>query len=108
MGLLGLSHLQQNKSVPVLSVEQLLENHGICHIGTFKVDVEGLDGDLLVAFSKWMKEANGCRADRVIGEFNELSEGMTGFELVNEELISAGYSRGVKGGFDRIWTFNNN
>ena len=35
----NLTHLQQNKSVPVISVSTLLDKQGICRIGTFKVRV---------------------------------------------------------------------
>ena len=45
--------------------------------GTFKVDVEGLDVELLKSFTEWVNKSKSerCYADRIIGEFNELSVG---------------------------------
>lgn len=100
----NLSHLMQNISVPVVSVEHILEKFGVCRMGTFKVDVEGLDGDLLVAFSEWVKKSDGCYADEVTGEFNELSHGRTSGVDVDVALSRVGY-KNVRKGLDWRWKF---
>jgi hypothetical protein len=102
----NLPHLMHNISVPVVSVEQLLDNNEICHMKRFKVDVEGFDGDLLVAFSKWVLKKNGaCYADEVYGEFNELSDGRVSGDEAGLALAEAGYEETGKDGFDRIWKY---
>ncbi|KAL3779320.1 hypothetical protein ACHAWO_008510 [Cyclotella atomus] len=101
-----LPHLMQNISVPVMSVEQLLDDNEICRMKKFKVDVEGFDGDLLVAFSKWVMKKNGeCHADEVSGEFNELSDGRVSGDEAGLALAEAGYEETGKDGFDRIWKY---
>jgi hypothetical protein len=91
-----LLHLMQNISVPVVSVEQLLDDNGICRMKQFKVDVEGFDGELLVAFSKWvLKKNRTCYADTVSGEFNELSEGRISGDEANLALMHASYQETV-------------
>lgn len=106
----GLIHLMQNISIPVLSVEQLLEKFGVCRIGRFKVDVEGFDGALLVGYSKWMKKHKGrCYADIISGEFNELSDGLVGGKDADAAMAPMGYrisSYGTKSHPDWEWSYN--
>ena len=71
-------------------------------MGTFKVDVEGFDGALLVAFSEWVKKNGGCYADKVVGEFNVLSEGRVSGEEANTALSTAGYKL-IKKGINYNW-----
>jgi hypothetical protein len=102
----NLTHLMHSISVPVMSVEQLLDENEICRMKKFKVDVEGFDGDLLVAFSKWVQKKNGaCYADEVWGEFNELSDGRVSGDEAGFALAEAGYKETGKNGFDRIWKY---
>ena len=73
----GLEHIMQVKLVPVHTVGQILDKFQVCRLGTFKVDVEGLDVELLKSFTEWVNKSKSerCYADRIIGEFNELSVG---------------------------------
>ncbi|KAL3795156.1 hypothetical protein HJC23_007384 [Cyclotella cryptica] len=102
----NLLHLMRNISVPVVSVEQLLDKNRICRMKRFKVDVEGFDGELLVAFSKWVMQKNWtCYADIVSGEFNELSDGRVSGDDANLALVGVGYEETVSNEFDRVWKY---
>lgn len=95
-----------NISVPVVLVEQLLDNYRICHMKYFKVDVKGFDGELLVAFSKWVMKKNWtCYADTVLGEFHELSQGRVGGDKVNLALRNVGYEEADRADFDQVWKY---
>lgn len=106
----NLVNLMHNISVPVLSVEQLLNSNSVCRMKRFKVDVEGFDGDLLVAFSEWVeKNHEVCYADMVIGEFNELSEGRVSGADASTALTRVGYKLlDTKEGFDWMWEYVGN
>jgi len=102
-----LIHFLQKLSVPVITIEDLLDSSGACRMGKFKVDVEGMDGELLVAYSAWVERHNRtCFADQVIGEFNVLSEGRTSFGVANETLSRAGYKFVGTSGDDSVWSFS--
>ena len=64
-----------------------------------------MDGELLIGFSEWVMNNAGCYADRVLGEFNELSNGRTSLEDVDSALIDAGYKRGNSIEFDQVWEY---
>lgn len=100
----GLEHIMQVKLVPVHTLGQILDKFQVCRLGTFKVDVEGLDGELLKSFTEWVNKSKseGCYADRIIGEFNELSVGRVSGEEVDEVLSAVGYKVTQKG-FDWKW-----
>lgn len=63
-----------------------------------------MDGELLMGFSEWVMNNSGCYADRVLGEFNELSNGRTSLEDVDSALTDAGYKRGNSIQFDQVCT----
>jgi len=64
-----------------------------------------MDGELLMGFSEWVMNNAGCYADRVLGEFNELSNGRTSLEDVDSALTDAGYKRGNSIQFDQVWEY---
>ena len=67
-----------------------------------------MDGELLLGFSEWVMNNAGCYADRVLGEFNELSNGRTTLEDVDSALTDAGYKRGNSIEFDQVWEYYEN
>lgn len=99
-------HLLRNISVPVQSVEQLLENNNVCRMQDFKVDVEGMDGELLIGFAEWVASHNNkCYAETVTGEFNNLSNGRVGREDANQALMKVGYKIEQTRGVNTIWKY---
>jgi len=101
----NLTGLVKHVPVPVVSVGELLDSSGACRMGTFKVDVEGMDGDLLLGYSAWVLNTNRkCFADVVIGEFNHLAE-ENSFEMINTILSRMGYvhESDVSGKGDHTW-----
>jgi hypothetical protein len=62
-----------SEDVAVMSLLDLLLLVGGCRVGFLKVDAEGFDPALLVAYARYLAAYPQCYADRVQVEFNEQS-----------------------------------
>jgi hypothetical protein len=83
-------HLLRNISVPVQSVEQLLNNNDVCPCRISK-SIKGMDREL-IGFAEWVASHNNkCYADTLTSEFIELSIDRMGCEDTNQALMKVGY-----------------
>lgn len=72
----------------------------------FKLGVKGFDGELFVAFLKWVMKNNWtCNTDIVSWEFNELSDGRISGDDANLALVHVGYEETVSNEFDWVWKY---
>lgn len=88
----GLSHLMVKTLVPVATLSDLLVAAGACTLGTLKVDVEGMDAELLTAYAAFLWAHPACRAERVMFEANELSSAGE-LTAAKAALAVVGYTR---------------
>ncbi|KAL7533643.1 hypothetical protein ACHAWF_004569 [Thalassiosira exigua] len=101
----GMSHLLRNASVPVTSMGRLLDDFGVCRAGALKIDVEGLDGELLLGYADWVRDHGGrCYADTIQGEFLG-SQSRTPPQDVDAAVVPLGY-RTIARKEDWIWRYD--
>jgi hypothetical protein len=62
-----------SEDVDLISIHDLLKEVGGCRVGFLKMDVEGFDPALLIAYARYLAQYPSCYADRVQVEFNEQS-----------------------------------
>ena len=68
----SLLRLLRQTSVPVVSLAALLDMVGGCRLGLLKIDVEGMDAALLLAYASFLWARRECRADLIrfeVGNF---------------------------------------
>jgi hypothetical protein len=101
LGVAQKQDLLRTATVPVMSVQTLLQRTGACRVGMFKVDVEGLDGSVLLAFVDFLWAHHECWADfvtfekKMIDQSHEDAEvrrvGYSKLEAAAAALSSVGY-----------------
>jgi len=69
----NLMHLMQVDTVPVRSVQGIFQEYGVCRLKMFKVDVEGMDVELLIGYVQFLWANLHCYADVIVYEYNELT-----------------------------------
>jgi len=88
------------KDVPVLSISELVFFAGACRMSVLKVDVEGLDAELMLSYVGFLWANPQCRADILL--YEERSLGRKGrpqedyanmFPSVGAALRSVGYEK---------------
>jgi hypothetical protein len=94
----SLSHLLQKREVPVASIPELLLLVGACRLSLLKVDVEGLDAELMLSYVAFLWANPQCRADLLLFEERNLGRnGSSGldyphmFQAVGIALRGVGY-----------------
>jgi hypothetical protein len=94
----SLSHLLRTREVPVASIPELLLLAGACRLSLLKVDVEGLDAELMLSYVAFLWANPQCRADLLL--FEERNLGRNGrshqdyphmFKAVGAALRGVGY-----------------
>lgn len=103
----GLESLMQQHLVPVLSIAEILEQTNGCRIKTLKLDIEGLDPELVVAYVMFLWNYPHCYADELWFEFNELSTPAAQQHALNA-LSLVGYRAKSTSGFDATWAYDPN
>lgn len=68
----GKAHLLHTQPVRLVSVQELLAEVGGCRLGQLKLDVEGLDGHLLLGYADFLWQHPECRADVISFEYKPL------------------------------------
>lgn len=101
----GLSSLMQHRKVPVLAIDEIMEGYGGCRIKTLKLDIEGLDPDLIVAYAGYLWQNPHCHADKLLFEFNELSS-KAAQDRALEAIGLVGYRYQTSSGVDAVWTYH--
>jgi hypothetical protein len=101
LGVAKKEDLLRTATVPVMSVQTLLQRTGACRVGMFKVDVEGLDGSVLLAYVDYLWAHHECWADYVTfekkmidGEAADATKRLRGFLKLDAgvaALSSVGY-----------------
>ena len=94
----SLSHLLREREVPVASIPELLLLAGACRLSLLKVDVEGLDAELMLSYVAFLWANPQCRADlllfeeRNLGRKGRSEESYPGmFKAVGVALRGVGY-----------------
>lgn len=89
-----LSHLLKNASVPVFFLAWLLDDRNACCVGSLRVAAEGLDADLLLAYSPCVEGRNGtCYADEVVWGLDGVAVEMGRNDPLDAALGRVGYQR---------------
>ena len=89
------AELLRTAHVPVLSLPELLLRAGACRLSLLKVDVEGLDAELMLSYAAFLWANPQCRADlllfeeRNLGRRNQTFPAM--FKAVGAALRAVGY-----------------
>ena len=96
---LGDSGLLKRAEVRVMSIPELILHVGACRLSALKIDVEGLDAELMLSYAAFLWANPQCRADILLFEARNL--GRKGrpeaayprmFEAVEAALRSVGYA----------------
>ena len=58
----------QSRDVPLIALQELLDELHACRLGLLKLDVEGLDAALLLAYVEWLWLHTACFADTLAFE----------------------------------------
>jgi hypothetical protein len=91
--------LLKKVDVPVMSIPELILHVGACRLSTLKIDVEGLDAELILSYVAFLWANPQCRADILLFEARNL--GRHGkpeadyprmFDAVDAALRSVGYA----------------
>ena len=106
--------------VPVISIPELILVAGACRVGALKIDVEGLDADLILSYVAFLWANPQCRADLVL--FEERNLGRKGlpataytnmFKAAGAALSGVGYNPAFnpldKNGYimrDAVWVWS--
>jgi hypothetical protein len=94
--------LVQHKEVPVISVPELMEYAGACRISALKIDVEGLDAELILSYVDFLWRNPQCRADIVMFEERNPDGNETNpYDAVKAALRGVGYAPG----FNKLGVF---
>lgn len=101
----NLPFLMQHRRVPVVSIAELLRQTKGCHIRKLKVDVEGLDPELIMGYVRFLWQNWQCYADEIVFEFNELSSEPAQHRAL-EALGFVGYRLQDTDGDDLIWVYH--
>lgn len=70
----NLTSLMKSKTIPQLSLWDLLHKFGVCSVSFFKTDVEGLDGELMIGLAEFLWTYPCCDIQKISYEANELSD----------------------------------
>ena len=94
----GLSRLMREEPVAQRSLPALLDDVGACRLRLMKVDVEGLDAALVLAYVAYLWARPSCHADLVrwedtLFEDAERSEQQRAQEVTMAALATVGYAR---------------
>lgn len=111
----GLLHLMQKKTVPLKSIQEILEESGACRMQAFKVDVEGLDSAVILGFVDFLWAHPHCFARFV--RFEEKGAGASvesmraGFAAAHAALSTVGYvvavpPKGSRTPGDAVWEYD--
>jgi len=86
----------QSRDVPLVALQELLDAERACRLGQLKIDVEGLDAELLLAYVEWLWLRPACFADSVTFEQKSVNVELTpaenaAFAAAISALGSVGY-----------------
>lgn len=97
--------LLKHQEVPIMSVAEIFTKFGGCRTKVFKLDVEGLDPELIMGYVGYLWQHPECHADEITFEFNELSS-----KVAQEKSIKAlelvGYRRKTSIDFDSSYQYH--
>lgn len=99
---MGLASLMQHRKVPVISIQDVLDRFGGCRIKTLKLDVEGLDSELLVGYVAYLWQNPSCYAENIDFEVNELTDPVA-HRWASEALSVVGYRFHNKTASNTFW-----
>jgi FkbM family methyltransferase len=98
----NLQHILQRTQVPIVSINALFLQEGICRVKLLKIDVEGMDSELLIGYSLFLWNNPGCYADNIVFEINSLSDRVE-LQRASHALELVGYTdTGTANGTDNV------
>lgn len=90
----NLLSLMNTRKILVQSIGSIMEQFRICRTGLLKLDVEGMDVELLVGYVAFLWKNTHCYADTIVFEFNSLTSSIDQKKALTA-IESVGYTQKV-------------
>jgi hypothetical protein len=88
-----LTHLLQIDQIPVITLSDLFTTHFICRPKVVKIDVEGMDSQLLIGYTFFLWQNPQCYADLIVFEMNPALTSPSHRKAAIEAIESVGYTK---------------